>query len=331
MKFSNKNLFLGFFLACAICPAGASPLNDRLLFWEKEALMCPAEPGRNAFPTKQTGDPAQPCDDGDMTLFNGLLCAAGDPRGCQGVAEAQNPATGEWARSPRIRILGRNDRGDAFFSPDMALGLQLYFVKTGDVAAARKWLTWMHEHVACSVELFNKCLVRALPRFCTNDEKDKGCTMRPGDAAQLSATVSYLQQKYGMQDLPDGRLRGYLGTFSGYGQAIVDIDAHVNDAGFPMHLVGVSVMLMRMMGQTDPRIATAAATLARREPRNAFFRYLSEGKTPAVIGLTTEKCPALDRQPTPPLIQWQWERAEADRAWEHSSYWDCIFMAHLLR
>lgn len=262
--------------------------------------------------------------------FNGLLCAAGDPRGCQGVVEAQNPATGEWARSPRIRVLGRNDRGDAFFSPDMALGLQLYFVKTGDVQRAWKWLTWMHEHVACSISFFGWC-VRALPRFCTNDAKDKGCTMRHGDAAQLSATVSYLQQRYGMPALPHGRLRGYLGTFSSYGPVITQIDANVNDSGFSQHLVGVSIMLMRMMGQTDPRIASAAAKLTQKQPRNAFFRYLNEGATDAVKNLTLEKCPAPDRLPTPPLFQWQWEREEADQAWKHSSYWDCIFMARLLR
>jgi hypothetical protein len=310
----------------------ADSLNERIPFWESKALMCPADPSRSAFPTKQTGIASQPCDDGDMTLFNGLLCAAGDQRGCQGVAEAQNPNTGEWARSPRIRVLGHNDRGDAFFSPDMALGLQLYFVKTGDVKGAWKWLVWMHEHVACSLELFGKCILEApLPRFCTNDEKDKGCTMRPGDAAQLSATVSYLQRTYGLPDLPHGRLRGYLGSFSGYGPAIVDLDAHLNDPGFPQHLVGVTVLLMRMMGQTDSRIASAAATLASRQPRNAFFRHLSEGKTAAVTDLVLEKCPTPDRQPEQPLYQWQWEREEADAAWRHSSYWDCIFIAQMLK
>ncbi|MES3024456.1 MAG: hypothetical protein V4857_23045 [Pseudomonadota bacterium] len=322
---------LGFLLASSMWPVWAGPLDDQLPFWNTQALMCPAEPGRAAFPTKQTGEPAQPCDDGDMTLFNGLLCAAGDARGCQGVADAQNSATGEWARSPRIRVLGRNDRGDAFFSPDMALGLQLYFVKTGDVQAAHKWLLWMHRSVACSIELFGTCILYALPRFCTNDQNDKGCTMRHGDAAQLSATVSYLQKKHGMAALPDGRLRGYLGSFSGYGPAITAIDASFNEPGFSMHLVGVSVMLARMMGQTDPRIASAAAKLAQREARNPFFLYLDEGNTPAVAKLAREKCPTPQKRPAQPLFQWQWERAEADRAWEHSSYWDCIFMAHLLR
>ncbi len=146
-----------------------------------------------------------------MTLFNGLLCAAGDERGCQAVRDAQDPTTGEWHRSPRLRVLGRNDRGKESFSPDMALGVQLYLVKAKDVERGMKWLLWLHNNVACSIKLQEKCLLYALPRFCTNDDPDKGCTMRPGDAATLAATVSYLQKTVGLPDLPDGRLRGYLG------------------------------------------------------------------------------------------------------------------------
>lgn len=310
--------------------ARADDLQERVAFWESKALLCPAEPGRSAFPAKQTGDPAQPCDDGDMTLFNGLLCAAGNKHGCTGVAEAQDPNTGEWFRSPRIRLHG-NDRGGSNFSPDMALGVQLYLIKTGDVARAHKWLLWIHSHVACSIDLFGKCVLYAFPRFCTDDAEEKGCTMRPGDAAQLSATVNYMQANLGMPDLPDGRLRGYLGTFSGYGPAISEIDAMVNRPGYSQHLVAVSVHLMRSMGQNDTSIAKAARTIAEKEPRNAYFRYLDGGPTPAVQSLVLEKCPAPDRLPVPPLHQWQWEREETDKAWEHSIYWDCIFMADLIR
>lgn len=73
----------------------ADELSDRLAFWESKALLCEAKPGGVKFPSKPTHEISQPCDDGDMTLFNGLLCAAGDERGCVGVAEAQDPTTGE--------------------------------------------------------------------------------------------------------------------------------------------------------------------------------------------------------------------------------------------
>ncbi len=308
----------------------ADELVDRVALWESKALVCTTNPGAILFPSKYTGDVTQPCDDGDMTLFNGLLCAAGDDRGCVGVAQSQNPDTGEWFRSPRIRLHG-NDRGGSSFSPDMALGVQLYLLKTHDIERGRKWLLWLHDHVACSIELFGKCLVRALPRFCTDDAAEKGCTMRPGDAAELSATVSYLQQNYGLTALPDGRLRGYLGTLSGYGPAIENIGAHVNKPGYSQHLVAVSILLMRMMGQKDLRIEEAAKLLADKNPKNAFFVFLNEGATPKVRSLVLEKCPAQASLPAPPLDQWQWEREEADSAWMHSCYWDCIFMARLMQ
>jgi hypothetical protein len=44
-------------------------------------------------------DPRDDCGDGDQTMYNGLLCAAGIKDGCRGVAEAQDPS-GRWFRSP---------------------------------------------------------------------------------------------------------------------------------------------------------------------------------------------------------------------------------------
>ena len=39
------------------------------------------------------------CDDGDMTMFNGLLCASGEKSGCAAVQSAQDPS-GRFYRSP---------------------------------------------------------------------------------------------------------------------------------------------------------------------------------------------------------------------------------------
>ncbi|CBJ52312.1 hypothetical protein [Ralstonia solanacearum] len=314
----------------AACPARADELSDRMALWEAKALLCNPGAGAVPFPSKQTNDTAQPCDDGDMTLFNGLLCAAGDERGCQAVVDAQDPATGEWFRSPRRR-LHQGDFSGASFSPDMALGLQLYLITKKDAARAHKWLLWMDQHVACSIEAFGVCLLRALPRFCTNDAPDAGCTLRPGDAAMLAATVNYLERNASMPALPDGRLRGYLGSFSGYGPAITELDAMLNKPGYSQHLVAVGIMAMRAMGQTDTRIQDAAHTLAQREPNNAFFAWLDEGNTGPVHDQVLARCPAPATILKQPLNQWQWERADADHAWESSCYWDCVFMARLIR
>lgn len=317
-----------FVLLVQIAPSAmAEDLKERLDFWKSKAFLCEPSPG-TAFPSRPTGEASQPCDDGDITLFNGLLCAAGNDLGCAAVADAQNPETGEWFRSPRIRRHG-NDRGGSSFSPDMALGVELYLIKTHDIERARKWLLWLDDHVACSIELFGNCLVRALPRFCTDDAAEKGCTMRPGDAAELSATVTYLQDKYGLQTLPDGRLRGYLGTFSGSAPKFEALSAQWNKPGYSRHLVGVSLMLMRMMDLNDPYLEAAGLELAKKEPKNAFFSYLAGGKFGNAKALTLELCPSPTNLPIPPLNQWQWERTDSEYAGKNSCYWDCIFMADL--
>jgi hypothetical protein len=309
--------------------ATASPeLDDRFKYWDEQAFLCPAGDG-TTFPSRPTGLAAQPCDDGDMTLFNGLLCAAGESRGCDAVANSQDPATGQWFRSPRIRLRG-NDRGGSDFSPDMALGVQLYLVKTGDVGRAEKWLAWLHRSVPCGFELFGKCILDGIPRFCTDDAKEKGCVMRPGDAAALAKTVSYLQIRHGMPTLPDGRLRGYLGTMSGAGPQLEEISSYVNKPGFSQHLVGVSILLYRMLGRQDSMLSESTKRLVNKNPGNAFYSILNRSPADYIVKEILYRCPNPNIPLKQPLHQWQWERENEDKAWEHSCFWDCIFTRRLL-
>lgn len=146
-----------------------------------------------------------------------------------------------------------------------------------------------------------------------------------------------------MQALPNGTLRAYLGSFSGQAPGLLKRSAECNRPGFSQHLVAVGILLERMMGSTDPALNEAAKLLvsgAQRDcatfqtmgdPNNAFFKFMDEGPTTAVRDQVLARCPAPGRLPTPPLSQWQWEREDADKAWEHSSYWDCVFMYHMLR
>lgn len=306
--------------------AQADLLSERLTFWESMAPKCSA-PGFS-FPSSETEE-AKPCGDGDMTLFNGMLCAAGDERGCQAVADAQAPS-GEWHRSPRLRILGFNDRGDATFSPDMALGAQLYLIKKQDRERAWQWLQWLHNNVPCTVRSWfsDACWVEGLPRFCAPHQ---GCTARPGDLATLSWTVDYLQKNAGMPNLPDGRLRGLLGSFGGIGSFNKELDANLNKPGFSQHLVGVSIWVVRLAGHDDDQMRAAVQKLVERNPNNAFFHYLRDGKSDAVLSKTLARCPSPQAPSTPPLYEWQWERDEPSEAWRHSNYWDCIFMGKLLK
>jgi hypothetical protein len=307
--------------------ANDSQFEQRLAFWETNAFQCSVNGIK--FPSRPTGNKDQPCDDGDMTMFNGLLCFAGDERGCIGVREAQDPNTGEWFRSPRIRING-NDRGGAQFSPDQALGVQLYLIKTHDADRADKWAHWLHELTPCTFQApHNGCFLYGVPRFCAPEQ---GCTMRPGDAASLAATFDYLYQNAGMKPLPDGRLRGYLSTFKNWSDTFAGISAEWNRAGYPQHLAAIQILILRAIGKGSSELDKKASDLAAKPENagNAFLAYLAGKPRADVVAQVLPRCPSEASLPTPPLHQWQWEREVSDEAWKNSCYWDCIFMARLL-
>lgn len=197
-------------------------LKARMAIWQNEAPLCGTEPTK-------LGENKEPCDDGDMTLFSGLLCAAGvksaDGRliGCDSVARAID-ADGRWFRSPRRKADPTIDAKEHFddvasFSPDMALGVQLYLVAAKDTALAERWIGWLDAHrpcwagnePECNNILLNMPNFRGLPRFCTDEPGpphkddtdqqkllrslriDPRCSMRPGDLAALAQTRNYLK------------------------------------------------------------------------------------------------------------------------------------------
>ncbi|MGO6692506.1 hypothetical protein ACCS54_18905 [Rhizobium johnstonii] len=331
------------FSALAACLLSSSPwalsdmdpehiLRERYKFWEANAPICKA--GDFAFPTKSSSDPKQPCDDGDMTMFNGLLCFAGDERGCQGVIDAQDPATGQWFRSPRIRLLGYNDRGDASFSPDMALGIELYLINSGDIVRALKWAVWLtdlpsHDFSFQWGNWLNYLSSKSVAWFC---REQPGCIIRPSDAASLAMTFEYLHDEKGMPDLPHGSLRGTLATWKGTERLWMKGSTAFNKPGYSQHLLAVEILLQRTTQGDSDALKKAALDLAGKQENegNAFFSHLAGRDRHEVIRQTLERCPSPSNLPTPPLFQWQWERDTPDQAWKHSAYWDCIFMAKLL-
>src|SRR5690348_11546418 len=82
----------------------AGELTERRAAWHAGAPRC------GEFPSKEA------CEDGDTTLFNGLLCASGEPLGCRAVQRAQG-ADGRFWRSPR-RVDGNLGQPKSF-SRDM--------------------------------------------------------------------------------------------------------------------------------------------------------------------------------------------------------------------
>jgi hypothetical protein len=181
-----RHLSVGIYIivvvAISMANSRADDLSDLLVFWQSQAFECKA--GQLSFPSKYAADDPNNCDDGDMTLFNGLLCASSDRRGCDGVKRAQ-ANDGRWWRSPR-RIGWEAPNHDVSFSPDQALGVLHYVMQDHDKASFDRWYSWIDSHRPCLAEAFGRCVLKGWPRFCTDDQQDKRCTFRPGDCALIA-------------------------------------------------------------------------------------------------------------------------------------------------
>lgn len=314
--------FVAFFQLAS--PALADELSDRDTFWRQKAFSCTAI--SPSFPSKEKLGQPQDCDDGDMTMFNGLLCSAGESSGCDAVARAQG-ADGRWWRSPR-RIGWEAPAHDVSFSPDQSLGVLLYAVQTGDSAKFSRWLSWIESNRPCLVTIGNSCIKYGWLRFC-RDDADKRCTLRPADCVNIEQVATKLgvdgtlcRRTLRELGLPEDVLRP-LGDF-------LLASAAVNDPGFPQHLAAVHILLAQRLGVDTTKASQAAAILATRTTDNPFFAFLNEGAAQAVITAALATCPAPDRLSTN-RFQWTWERVAKSNSWTESMYWECIFLGDLLR
>lgn len=312
----------------AVCHSGLAQGTDfgkNLEFWEQKVFYCTDR--QTQYPSKHDPNAPGECDDGDMTLFNGLLCAAGDSRGCEAVRLSQGN-DGRWWRAPR-RIGWEAPTYDVSFSPDQALGVMLYAVQTKDRERFARWIGWMEENRPCILGPNDNCLLRGWPRYCPDDSKDKRCTLRPADCSKLEATGNYLGLKVELCKNASRDLH--------IPKEILEIpeedwalgSAIVNKAGYSRHLAGVTNLLLRKLGMSSTATAVTALILSSREPRNPFFAYLLTGKSAQLGDLILTLCPSPEK-PSRARRQWAWERDDNEHAWEESMYWDCIFMARLL-
>lgn len=312
---------LGAALFLAVAPlASAQSVPATLVnWWTTNAPTCVAPDGFR-FPGKvsETGE----CDDGDLTLFAGLLCAVGETIGCEAVRRSQ-VSSGRWFRSPR-RAQTENLGSPNSFSPDMALGAQLFLATSRDRAAGEAWLKWMDKVRPCIIGSGDNCFQSPLLRFCT-DDTESGCTVRPGDASTLDATSRYVPLTPPTDDMRK--------LFTQAGLNLMDMlwaSAQVNKPGYSQHLVAAQILLLRRMGYTDERLRAAASTLSDKQPLNPFFAYLNEGRTQHVVDLTVSQCPSPASGLPANRTQWAWEREDSEQAWRQSMVWDCIFMARLI-
>jgi hypothetical protein len=306
--------------ACLLTDAayGQKIPKARADWWRTNAPTCTAPDGF-VFVSKRVGSE---CDDGDTTLFAGLLCAAGEPLGCATVKRAQADS-GKWFRSPwraQTDNLGKKNS----FSPDMALGAQLYVTTTKDVESLKRWHKWLDDVRACWVGSGDNCMRSPFLRYCT-DDTEKGCALRPVDLAVLGATSTGMKAFPPTEDVRRLLLQAGTNMYD-----LIWADSQFNEPGFSQHLVGVEIFLLRLLGHKDQRLQGAAVALSGKQPKNPFFLFLAEGPTRKVADLTMTLCPSPETGVPTSMNEWSWERKDEAEAWKRSMIWECVFMAKLL-
>ncbi|MGO8174607.1 hypothetical protein ACC764_29450 [Rhizobium ruizarguesonis] len=323
---------------CLTSPTLADTLVERMAFWRKQAFVCTDVSGK-AFPSKEqalTGYPPTTCDDGDMTLFNGLLCSVGEQAGCDAVVNSQD-VNGRWWRSPRrIGMEYVSGRVDVSFSADQSRGALLYALTKNDPSRLAAYANWIMQHRPCLVDI-GGCRIYGWPRLCTDDASDLRCTFRPWTCVTFqlagkrlsvaSADVCGAALKLLKLDVPDfffatSQLEGKVAAYAS-GSAVV------NDPGYPLHLAAVDLFILERLGYSAGVVKAGGAILAAREPLNPFFQYLAGADTAKITELVMDECPS-SAKPSRSKFQWSWEREMSTKPWEDSMYWDCIFIGRLL-
>lgn len=271
-------------------------IDETVSFWYSWAPIC------QGYPSKEH------CEDGDMTLFNGLLCASGETIGCEAVklSQAEN---GGWYRSPRL--IGTRGDNKTSFSRDMSLGAMLYLVKTRDRDAAVNWLTWIE----------NNRPPTPIPvyRYC-RDEVRQSCTLTPASWGIMDKVWRFLNLE------PSSEMK----RWRNWDEDISVLESMFN-SGYARHLKGVYSLLLHLMDKSPDTQNNLNSILASAQPNNPFFQYLQQGKTEEVKELVLELCPVPSEGEPEEKKQWSWERDEDERAWEKSMGWDCIFLTNLLK
>ncbi|MBK5396358.1 hypothetical protein JFU47_06440 [Pseudomonas sp. TH39(2020)] len=275
-----------------------------------------------AFPAKLLPSEQPPYESGDMSIFGGLLCLAGETEGCELVKRNQG-ADGRFWRSPNQ--IGK--KGEGTFSGDQINGVFAYFATTNDPAAFSRYLGFIAGNAEPVPSPTSP--VDMAYKSCTDDPFQK-CMLAGSEWNFLNA----IARKYGVTNQIPIDVRDPETKF---GDQFDDLiwPATFAPRGFELHLIGVKIAIARLLGYHTSGLANAAAIIAAREPENPFFLYLHLGLDQSIITKLARKC-YVD-QNRKDYFQWQWERSEigVDQAgrtpWDTSMSWDCVFMYSLLK
>jgi hypothetical protein len=241
------------------------------------------------------------CDDGDSTLWNGLICSTNQNIygfACDAIQNSQSTDGRIW-RSPR-RV---GDENGNSFSRDMSLGVLVYLTATKDQSLAIKWMEYIRRQGALCPEGMSRC----------------------GISGRLSDAIKDVYTYIGLSELVPRFIIDSASKQDNFGWAM---DARFTSTGYPSHLLAVHLLIRQMINDWDSDKQRATDILYSRQTQNLFFLWLRDGCTydvrNRVLGLAPVGRP-------PRLHQWTWERADNEQAWRESMGWDFIFMGERCR
>jgi hypothetical protein len=225
-------------------------LAARVTMWRRYAELCtfqkliwqgPGSPSPDFFPTKDdSGTPANPqaCDDGDMGLFNGMLCAAGEPQGCLAIKNAQS-STGQWWRSPALKVRNSDDPDSPNINSDQLLGLLLYVLQENDRDAFRKWLEWVQttgpSYKLCSLRTDNcdfkpvDCPLIIVTAFALGIQNAALSVCSSASILGIRSPESYLKE---FTDAVNA-YKGAVSVYDGIRKSVADLRKTFNLSGLP--------------------------------------------------------------------------------------------------
>jgi hypothetical protein len=263
-------------------------------------------------PTKK--GPPHECDDGDMVLFNGILCLYEiHKESCSFVKNSQDHSGRVW-RAPYRRGLDNKNE----FSRDMAIGFLAYVLKTADLTSLYKWAEWVKKHDGL---------------LCLGAD-DFRCHSGRGIRSIASQVASF---HGGSLDW------GALGTWNTFGS---DFQLYLHtlfaEEGYPVHLIAVQLMIKRAMGREGDLLDVVAYKLHKRDPLNPIYALLANRPEEALQGASLAVTKLIQHERSPGVEHplgyagpenhiWTWENHSRLPSARHSMGWDFLLLSKLIQ
>lgn len=258
-------------------------------------------------------------EDGDMAIFGGLLCASGEQSGCA-LLKAASSTDGRFWRSPRH--VGSPERiSEATFSGDQMKGAIAYLTATAEPARTASFLTYLKSKPTSVPD--SGLTLESGYSSCPNYEPKFTCFVGGFDWYALGQIAK--------RDAVEEALPNDFGELTERYKFTHDTlvwEALITPKGYRLHLLGVQIFLLRLLGERSAKLDGAAKILSGREPNNAFFMFLNIGADQRVLHVAQDRC--FGEISRVNFGDWQWQRSEDQEAWRESMIWDCIFLFNLL-